>query len=206
MSFLPTSAAQPNVAKMVNDAYADLVAKNPRRFKGFASIPMDAPDAALKELHRAIDTSEIEWRHSSQQHSRPCLDGPVVSAVFSGSQPDEALHSSSPDVADLRQIRLRNMCSVRLSDFHSTLHWLWRGCVYDDAQGFSGYPVDHLSRGRRGSFLDGTDGQRIPGFRGNQRKDRRIAERTLSGSITIRSHSIPTDLHMLRISSVPIIC
>jgi aminocarboxymuconate-semialdehyde decarboxylase len=45
---------QPEIARMVNDAYAELIAKHPARFKGFASIPMDAPDAALKELRRAI--------------------------------------------------------------------------------------------------------------------------------------------------------
>src|SRR5262245_18388558 len=44
---------------MVNDAYAELVAKHPKRFKGFASIPMDAPDAALKELRRAIDELKL---------------------------------------------------------------------------------------------------------------------------------------------------
>jgi predicted TIM-barrel fold metal-dependent hydrolase len=32
-----------------------LSAQHPTRFKGFASIPMDDTDAALKELHRAID-------------------------------------------------------------------------------------------------------------------------------------------------------
>jgi aminocarboxymuconate-semialdehyde decarboxylase len=50
---------QPEVARMVNDAYAELVAKHPRRFKGFASIPMDAPDAALRELRRAIDELKL---------------------------------------------------------------------------------------------------------------------------------------------------
>src|SRR5215471_13791710 len=36
---------QPTVAKMNNDSYAELIAKHPKRFKGFASIPMDVPDA-----------------------------------------------------------------------------------------------------------------------------------------------------------------
>lgn len=45
---------QPAVARMVNDAYAELAAQYPERFKGFASIPMDAPDQALEELHRAL--------------------------------------------------------------------------------------------------------------------------------------------------------
>lgn len=53
--FFTDAQHQPEIARMVNDAYAELIAKHPTRFKGFASIPMDAPDAALTELHRAID-------------------------------------------------------------------------------------------------------------------------------------------------------
>lgn len=43
---------QAEVARLVNDAYADLAARHPTRFKAFASIPMDDPDAALRELER----------------------------------------------------------------------------------------------------------------------------------------------------------
>lgn len=43
---------QAEVARLVNDAYAELAARYPTRFKGFASIPMDDPDAALRELER----------------------------------------------------------------------------------------------------------------------------------------------------------
>jgi aminocarboxymuconate-semialdehyde decarboxylase len=39
---------------MVNDAYAELIARYPRRFKGFASIPMDSPEEAMKEFERAL--------------------------------------------------------------------------------------------------------------------------------------------------------
>ncbi len=42
---------QPQIARMTNDSYAELIALHPTRFKGFASIPMDDPDAALRELH-----------------------------------------------------------------------------------------------------------------------------------------------------------
>lgn len=52
--FLPP-AAQPSLARAMNDAYAQAVAAYPDRIKAFASIPMDDPDAALAELHRAID-------------------------------------------------------------------------------------------------------------------------------------------------------
>src|SRR5215211_8018244 len=57
--FFTGAAHQPEVAKMMNDSYAELIARHPKRFKGFASIPMDAPDAALNELHRAIDTLKL---------------------------------------------------------------------------------------------------------------------------------------------------
>lgn len=48
-------AVQADVARLVNDAYAELAAKHRGRFLGFASIPMDDPDAALRELERALD-------------------------------------------------------------------------------------------------------------------------------------------------------
>src|ERR1051325_8532572 len=57
--FFADAQHQPEIARMVNDAYAELVAKHPTRFKAFASIPMDDPDAALSELHRAIDTLKM---------------------------------------------------------------------------------------------------------------------------------------------------
>ena len=53
--FFAEASRQPEIARMVNDAYAELMTQHPARFKGFASIPMDDPDAALSELHRAID-------------------------------------------------------------------------------------------------------------------------------------------------------
>jgi aminocarboxymuconate-semialdehyde decarboxylase len=57
--FFTTAEHQSSVARMINDSYAELIAAHPKRFKGFASIPMDAPDAALKELHRAIDELKL---------------------------------------------------------------------------------------------------------------------------------------------------
>jgi aminocarboxymuconate-semialdehyde decarboxylase len=53
--FFAPAEHQPEVARMVNDAYAELHAQHPSRFLGFASIPMDVPDAAVAELERALD-------------------------------------------------------------------------------------------------------------------------------------------------------
>jgi aminocarboxymuconate-semialdehyde decarboxylase len=57
--FFTDAEHQPEIARMTNDAYAALIAQHPARFKGFASIPMDNPDAALNELHRAIDELKL---------------------------------------------------------------------------------------------------------------------------------------------------
>src|SRR5262247_2586982 len=57
--FFTDGQHQPEVARLINDAYADLIAKHPTRFKGYASIPMDAPDAALEELHRALEKLKL---------------------------------------------------------------------------------------------------------------------------------------------------
>lgn len=57
--FFTDARNQPEVATLINDAYAELIAQHPTRFKGFASIPMDAPDGALRELHRAIDILKL---------------------------------------------------------------------------------------------------------------------------------------------------
>lgn len=53
--FFADAQHQPEIARIVNDAYAELIAQHPTRFKAFASIPMDDADAALSELHRVID-------------------------------------------------------------------------------------------------------------------------------------------------------
>jgi aminocarboxymuconate-semialdehyde decarboxylase len=51
--FLPP-AGQVALAARMNDAYAQVMADHPTRLRAFASIPMDDPDAALAELHRAL--------------------------------------------------------------------------------------------------------------------------------------------------------
>src|SRR2546428_11332217 len=58
--FFVDGKAQADVARMVNDAYAELGARPPGRFPAFASIPMDAPDAALAELARVMDELRMQ--------------------------------------------------------------------------------------------------------------------------------------------------
>ncbi|GAA3436004.1 amidohydrolase family protein [Kutzneria kofuensis] len=48
-------AAATRAARLVNDEYADVVAKHPERFRAFAALPLPHIDASLKELVHALD-------------------------------------------------------------------------------------------------------------------------------------------------------
>lgn len=74
---------QSEVARLANDAYAELMRTHPSRFKGFASIPMDDPDAALRELDRALGElrmngvvvlSNINGRALTDERYRPFFE------------------------------------------------------------------------------------------------------------------------------------
>ena len=43
-----------DVAGLVNDGVAEMVAENPRRLRGMATVPMQHPDAAVAELERVV--------------------------------------------------------------------------------------------------------------------------------------------------------
>ena len=54
---IATGATGVDLARRVNDSMADLVARYPHRFVGFAaSLPLDDPDASAAELDRAVST------------------------------------------------------------------------------------------------------------------------------------------------------
>ena len=44
---------EPEIAQGINNAYAELIARYPQRFKGFALSPDERPRPALAELERA---------------------------------------------------------------------------------------------------------------------------------------------------------
>ena len=41
-------------AKIANDTMAEAISKNPKRFRGFAALPMQDVDAAIKEMQRSV--------------------------------------------------------------------------------------------------------------------------------------------------------
>ena len=44
-----------DIARKANDEMAEAIAKNPRRFRGFAALPMQDVDEAIKEMYRAVN-------------------------------------------------------------------------------------------------------------------------------------------------------
>lgn len=42
------------VARKANDEMAEAIARNPKRFRGFAALPLQDPDEAIREMHRAV--------------------------------------------------------------------------------------------------------------------------------------------------------
>jgi uncharacterized protein len=54
---MASGAQAVDLARLANDSMADLVARYPERFVGFAaSLPLDDPDASIAELERAVHT------------------------------------------------------------------------------------------------------------------------------------------------------
>jgi 6-methylsalicylate decarboxylase len=53
--YLEDAAKSAEAAKVLNDCYADLVAKHPRRFAGFVSLPLPHVEASLREIERGLD-------------------------------------------------------------------------------------------------------------------------------------------------------
>jgi predicted TIM-barrel fold metal-dependent hydrolase len=73
----------PDLARLANDALAELVEQHPDRFPGFvASLPMNNPDAALEEAERAVGTLGATGVQIFTNVSGKPLDGPEYVPLF----------------------------------------------------------------------------------------------------------------------------
>lgn len=80
-----------SVAGLVNDGVADMVAADPARLRGMASVPMQHPDAAVAELERVVREygfraveigTSIEGAQIAEQRFRPLLRRAQELGVF----------------------------------------------------------------------------------------------------------------------------
>ncbi len=73
----------PELARIANDEMAALVARHPDRFPAFvASLPMNNPDAALREIDRAIDTLGATGVQMFTNVRGAPLDGAAFAPLF----------------------------------------------------------------------------------------------------------------------------
>jgi aminocarboxymuconate-semialdehyde decarboxylase len=79
------------VAGLVNDGIADMVANKPSRLRGMASVPMQHPDAAVTELERVVKDygfkaveigTSIEGAQLAEARFRPLLKRAAELGVF----------------------------------------------------------------------------------------------------------------------------
>lgn len=77
------AAASPALAQMANDGMAELVAKHRDRFPAFvAALPMNNPDAAAKELDRALTQLGAVGVQMYSNAAGKALDAPEFLPVF----------------------------------------------------------------------------------------------------------------------------
>ena len=60
-----------DLARAYNDALAEACARHPTRYRGFAHLPMLAPDAAADELQRTVKRPRLPRRAGERRHRRP---------------------------------------------------------------------------------------------------------------------------------------
>jgi aminocarboxymuconate-semialdehyde decarboxylase len=73
----------PELARLANDGMAEIVATHPDRFPGFvASLPMNAPDAALAEIDRALDQLGATGVQVYTNVAGRPLDAPEYAPIF----------------------------------------------------------------------------------------------------------------------------
>lgn len=75
--------ATPDLARLANDEMAEIVAGEPARFPAFvASLPMNHPDAALREIDRAVTTLGATGVQMFSNVNGRALDGPEFAPLF----------------------------------------------------------------------------------------------------------------------------
>jgi uncharacterized protein len=75
----------PELARMANDEMAELVSRYPDRFPGFlASLPMNNPEVAVAEMHRAITGLKARGVQIYSNAAGKPLDGAEYAPLFEG--------------------------------------------------------------------------------------------------------------------------
>ena len=82
----PPAEESVRLARQANDQLATAVAAHPTRFAGFATLPMDHPEAAADELERAVRSLGFKGTMINGTTNGRFLDDPVLPANFGASR------------------------------------------------------------------------------------------------------------------------
>ena len=75
-----------DLAREVNDTIAGVIAKNPKRFAGFAALPMASPDAAAAEFKRAVKDLKLCGAMVHGSSDGKFLDHPSFDGLLSAAE------------------------------------------------------------------------------------------------------------------------
>lgn len=75
-----------DLARLLNDDLAATVATNPRRFVGLGTLPLQAPDLAVKELARCVKELGLAGVQIGSHVNSKNLDAPELFPVFQAAQ------------------------------------------------------------------------------------------------------------------------
>ena len=105
----------PDFARAANDGLAELCAKHPDRFAGWVGgLPMNDPDAAVKEAERILIQRQSERPADSHQRQRPLSRRAAVLPDLRGrGQVGEAGAAASGPYRELSGFRRRDQIEIR---------------------------------------------------------------------------------------------
>lgn len=86
-------------ARAANDHLADMIAGHPDRFRGLAALPLQDPEAAVAELHRAVGTLELSGALVNDHTTGTYLDDQRYEPVWAALQELDVplyLHPGAP--------------------------------------------------------------------------------------------------------------
>ncbi len=75
-----------DLSRLLNDHLAEVVARNPKRFVGLGTIPLQAPDLAIPELHRCVRELGLAGVEIGSHVNGKNLDDPSLFPVFEAAQ------------------------------------------------------------------------------------------------------------------------
>jgi aminocarboxymuconate-semialdehyde decarboxylase len=74
------------VAKVLNDHIAGVVGDHPKRFIGLGTLPMQAPDLAVKELERCVKELGLSGVQIGSNINQKNLDAPEFAPIFAAAE------------------------------------------------------------------------------------------------------------------------